>query len=456
MLETYRKGIEVGITKDVRAVGLEDFLNFGVVVNRDRLLFRDDGTADFTDSNGNIVNSINGDGLKILRPLLSGKNIGDTILELSNQYKNVSRIRIQRETIVFVRKLYSSNLIELSDINGIVEIPAWKMEPITDVHMFITHKCNLRCIHCLIVKEKRKELTTSEFINLVDDFAELGCTHLDITGGETTTKKGFLDIAKHAQSKGISVGLATNGTNWIEEDIRKLIDLHPEKVNISIYSFDPGVHDYITQKSGSFEKSIRFAKKLIQAGIKVNFKCMVMKENFNSFAGISDLAKSMGVGVQFDAHITSKINGDKSPLGHRLSDEQLQRFIKSPYCSFEDRTMVTSDTIVCNAGVDRASVNAYGDISPCAVFPISIGNVKEYSLEEIWRESPILKDIRKMRFKDFGKCGSCALLQQCSPCPGASFLEQGNYRESPEWSCNFTNIAVQIKQKGGELIEKRK
>lgn len=323
------------------------------------------------------------------------------------------------------------------------------MEPVTDVHLFITHKCNLNCVHCLIVDKKDKELQADDFKEVIDDFIELGCTHLDVTGGETTTKKGFLDIVDYAQSKDLSVGLATNGTNWQEEDVERLLGLNPEKVNISIYSADSLTHDTITQKAGSFAKSVKFAQRLIETGIQVNFKCMVMGRNFESFSTVEQLARDVGAGYQFDAHITAKVDGDISPLKERLSDDQLWKFVNSPFCAPPRTKTATSDTIVCTAGVDRAAINAYGDVFPCAAFPISIGNIKEKKLSEIWYESEILNEIRALRFKDMGRCGTCPLLNVCSPCPGASYLEQGDFKLSPDWSCKVANMIAQ-KQKGGE------
>lgn len=395
--------------------------------------------------------SINKNGLEIINPLVSGKTLGEVASDLSADHQSVSKIQIQQETITFLRKMYSRGLIQAIGESGETKIPNWAMEPITDVHMFITHRCNLNCIHCLIVPERRKELRVIDFIGLIDDFVDLGCTHLDITGGETTIKKGFLDLVDYTCSKNLSVGVATNGTNWREEDLERLIGLKPEKVNISIYSSEPNIHDQITQKLGSFEKSLSLAQRLISTGIHVNFKCMVMRENFESFQSVKQLAEKLGAGYQFDAHITSKINGDVSPLVHRLSNDQLWEFINSPYCTTRDKKGIDPDSIVCSAGVDRASINAYGDVHLCAVFPINVGNVKERSLKEIWKESPVLKEVRTMRFEDMGKCGSCALLQQCSPCPGASFLEQGDFRKSPEWSCKFTKMLVEVK-KGGNKV----
>jgi len=426
----------------------EEVLKLHVSTSPDRTYLALEKEANFKNLEGFNLCTINEDGIQIINHLFSGKTLGETLPVLISENHRTPPIKIRQQVFTFLHRLYARSLIQISDEAGEIKVPNWAMEPLTDVHLFITHKCNLDCIHCLIVSEKRKELTAQEFMGVVDDLVQLGCTDLDITGGEITTKRGFLDLIDHATSKNLSVGVGTNGTSWSNEELERLINLKPEKVNISIYSADSGVHDQITQRPGSFDRSVSLASRLIQAGIPVNFKCMIMRANFNSFETVARLAKTLGAGYQFDAHITSKTDGNPSPLAKRLSDHQLWKFVRSPWCTPAKEKMVTADTIVCNAGVDRVSINAYGDVHPCAVFPIKVGNVGENRLPEIWENSPLLNEIRIFRFRDFGKCGFCPLLTRCSPCPGASYLEQGNFRETPDWSCKLTKMIIEAQREG--------
>ena len=55
----------------------------------------------------------------------------------------------------------------------------------------ITRKCNANCIHCIVNAgcEKQDELTNSEIITLLEDFGDLGCKNVVITGGEPLLRK---------------------------------------------------------------------------------------------------------------------------------------------------------------------------------------------------------------------------------------------------------------------------
>lgn len=417
-----------------------------MVLSPGKILITTEVGAEIRNLDGKSLTTINPVGLEIMKELFSGKSIAETESHFATNYPNIPTERVRRETEQFIRKLYARGFINLLSNGKEAEIAPWKTEPITDAHLFITHHCNLECIHCLKVEEKRKELSIPKLKKLIDDLVEMGCTHLDMTGGEVTTKKGFLDLVEYAVVKGLAVGIGTNGTNWSEENMRRVIQLQPRKVNISIYSSNPGIHDSITTHKGSFYKSLEFAKRLIASGITVNFKCMVMKENFDTFEQVFELARQIGAGYQFDAHIIPMENGDTKPLEHRISEDQLCKFVHSRFYTSRNKNGATGESLVCTAGTDRISINAYGDVSPCAVFPINVGNINDTPLREIWEESTTLKSIRELRFKDMEKCGTCPLLPKCTPCPGTGYIEHGNFRETPLWSCKSTEALM----KGGE------
>jgi len=56
-------------------------------------------------------------------------------------------------------------------------------------------------------------------------------------------------------------------------------------------------------------------------------------------------------------------------------------------------------------------VSSTGDVTPAGFLPIALGNVRERSLVEIYRDDPLLRDIRAARFG--GKCGWCEYRDLC-------------------------------------------
>ena len=91
----------------------------------------------------------------------------------------------------------------------------------------LTHRCNLRCIHCylgnkeVINGKREEELSTTQWISIIDQITDAGCLYLLITGGEPLLRKDFGAIYRHAKTKGLMVTVFTNGT-LITDDLLDL------------------------------------------------------------------------------------------------------------------------------------------------------------------------------------------------------------------------------------------
>ncbi len=82
----------------------------------------------------------------------------------------------------------------------------------------LTHRCNLTCLHCY-AKEAidagaadRPELSTPQWINIIEQIKAAGCLYLLITGGEPLLRNDFAAIYSYAKRQGFLVTLFSNGT----------------------------------------------------------------------------------------------------------------------------------------------------------------------------------------------------------------------------------------------------
>jgi hypothetical protein len=81
-------------------------------------------------------------------------------------------------------------------------------------HISIANPCNLTCSFCCFANRTLKEMLTFEQITkAIDSFVELGATGMEITGGgEPTLHPDFGRVVNYAYSKGLKIGVVTNGT----------------------------------------------------------------------------------------------------------------------------------------------------------------------------------------------------------------------------------------------------
>lgn len=362
------------------------------------------------------------------------------------------------------------------------EMPDWTAENgyLWSVHWELTYRCNEKCIHCInpVYEDSRnsksrleteKELTTKEALDLVDEFLEMGVFQLTLSGGEGTLRRDFLEIFKYARSKGFSVTVMTNGLKWKDNLFEQVCAHWPHSVDISVYSADPVEHDKVTRVPGSYERTLATYKKLSARGLKVNISSIQMKDTVKGYKAVEELGESLGADVSIDIAMFPKLNGDKDPQTHSVDSHDdlmiLAATEGSPLevdGSDEEREQgrnrfASPDDIICRAGRVNITVDPTGSVTPCLLFPLSIGSIKDTSVSEIWNKSVINTEGRNFtgEDKDFTVgnliyCGQQEYCSYCSVCPGKNFLESGNPMMPAPGSCKVSKARYEV----AELLRK--
>lgn len=306
------------------------------------------------------------------------------------------------------------------------------------VQLEITKQCNLDCVHCYVDHELHDtQLTFKEIKSLLDELAELGVLQLTITGGEAMTRPDFWEIIEYGKEKGFYLRLLTSGTLLTQKDAARLKKLAIGQVHISLYSANPKTHEAITNRKGSFEKSLKALRLLKDEGVEVLVKSVVLKQNRDDLLQLANLCKSLDCSLRIDTNITPAENAVRDPLSMRLSAAELKEFLADPKhfelivangdseyaCSWFER-VETSGT-VCDVGISSAVIDAYGKVQPCALYP-AIDNIRQRSFREIWQKNETIKKLRAINYEDRTECVSCEVLPYCTPCAAFSKLENND------------------------------
>lgn len=321
------------------------------------------------------------------------------------------------------------------------------------VHLDLTYKCNLNCIHCYITAEDKPELSTLQIKDILNQLAKAGVLYLTLSGGEIFTRKDFFEIASYVRELHFALRLLTNGILIDEKIADKIASLYPELVGISIYSTKPKIHDSITQQTDSLEKSILAAKILRQREVRVKLSNVIMEQNVNDYSSVHELAQELGATFQADYRISPKTNGSQHPLKFHINDEQL-------YCILSDPIFVTANepelqesysgifnTFPCGAAHMSCYISPYGDVYPCVQFPISCGNLKENSFINIWKESPQILDVRSITIPRLKFCSKCEFFQHCRLCIGLNYTEEGSVFLPSKRTCKEAKFMKQLNKR---------
>lgn len=317
---------------------------------------------------------------------------------------------------------------------------------ISSLQFELSSRCNERCIHCYIPNDKKNhgfDMPTAKVKSILDEFAAMGGIHVTLSGGEAFLHKDIIEIARYCREKDLKITILSNLISLKDEQIEALKELNISLIQVSLYSMDPGIHDFITTVKGSFVKTKEAIEKLVAADIPVQISCPVMKANYKGYDKVLDYARLHKIKSQTDYIIMARSDLDTENLANRLSLEEtevLLRDIIEHDIQYREQTLEqlpVSDEIqfnlerfkkqpVCGVGYDNCCITANGDVYPCAGWQdMVLGNVYRQSLQEIWENSPKIKELRKITQASFPECLKCEARDYCARCLVRNYNENG-------------------------------
>ncbi len=328
------------------------------------------------------------------------------------------------------------------------------------IQWHITNLCNLHCEHCYQDDFSTKRdldwpglaKVSDNLLHTLREWGQKACIH--VTGGEPLLKPELLPLLDHldVQSAVDELGIITNGLLLDREKMRTLSDFSKlKKIKISLDGADPETNDSIRSK-GVFEKVMENLGSATKEGrFEVIVMFTVMKKNLRNLPSLFKLCQDSGVsGLIIERFIP--LGKGKGVLNKVLDREEwnemmgmLARFFAIegddhsilPYQAFQIRFTEGEPELLgapCVIGVDGLCIMPEGDVFPCRRFPVSVGNLLETPLKQIWNQSDLLQELRKKENLK-GRCGRCGI-ENCRGCRSLAFaLTQDYLAEDPHCGC---------------------
>ena len=300
----------------------------------------------------------------------------------------------------------------------------------------ITSVCNLKCYYCYSSsgKPSEDELTTSEIKKIIKDLASSGVFFIYFLGGEPFMKKDFIDILKYCDEVGIGTMVTTNGTLINEAIAKKIKKYNVTNVRVSIDSHKEKTNNKIRGREFAFSKAMEGFKALskhkpFQFGISTTLG----PDNYKHINDVVKLAKEYGCdhiqltpisatgravesGIFLNdkqmKYVQNKLRKLRqkekdilidAPEGVVYKDTQRQVYI--------DKT-VKPDIMGCNAGRTCIAIQNNGNLGYCLLERTVVGNIKNQSLMENWKEIN-----KKILAKERIMCKNCKNKDVCEgPC----------------------------------------
>jgi len=127
----------------------------------------------------------------------------------------------------------------------------------TQIHLSVTDRCFLPCLHCDIWKNEAVDLPGEVWRDALDRLAQwVGPASVNFVGGEPLLRTDLEDLFAHATSLGNTVTFNTNAWLLKEKRVRRMADAGVEIVYISMDGAREATVDHSRGRAGSWQKCI--------------------------------------------------------------------------------------------------------------------------------------------------------------------------------------------------------
>lgn len=232
-------------------------------------------------------------------------------------------------------------------------------------HLEISSKCNMHCSYCYVGKKDKKDLTTKQWCDIINNLANAGIFQVSFGGGEPTLRTDLFELAKEVQENGMNLAMTTNGVSLIRLDGNKL-KKYFKQINVSWHG-----------NAEIFEEALMFLQDHeIPRGINYTYS--------RSYAWHNGMVKYLA--KEYDAELLYLVY--KPVIKDKKNQIKASDVYKVAKISSDEgiRTAVDGPCVdICLAKKKFIDVDCGGNVLPCSFIRKPIGNLLEKDFKEIWK-----------------------------------------------------------------------
>ena len=324
-----------------------------------------------------------------------------------------------------------------------------------------TQSCELACIHCratAMARRDAQELTTSEAKGLFEQIASFQGRpqpHLVITGGDPLQRPDLFELIGYARGLGLSVSATPAGTALLTEKvINQFKEAGISSLALSLDGSTPELHDAFRGVKGSYRWTMDGARAIINQGIPLQINTMVTESALPDLPAVHQVIQGMGITrwalffliatgrgrtlaqvtpeasermlnwlweVNRARDTSFMIKTTEAHHYRRIAVQRMQRHMSEAdiFATPVGRGFGIRD------GNGIVFVSHRGEVYPSGFLPLSAGSVREHSLVELYRESPLFQKLRDAE-QLTGKCGDCSFRIICGGSRARAYAATGD------------------------------
>jgi len=301
----------------------------------------------------------------------------------------------------------------------------WREPPI-GLLAELTHRCPLACPYCsnpLELTARARELSTAEWLRVLEEAAALGVLQLHLSGGEPTLRTDLEAIVARARALELYSNLITAGVGVSERRLEALVAAGLDHVQLSVQDVDPEGCDRIGGFKGSLARKLAFARAVRRLGLPLTLNAVVHRHNLDRLERFVELALELEADRLEVAHVQYygwALANRAALMPTRAQLDRSVAIVKEARERWGDRLAI--DFVVpdyyathpkpCVSGWGRAVILVAPDgrVLPChaahTIPGLDFPNVKDRPLAWIWQESPAFQRFRGLDWMQ-EPCRSC-------------------------------------------------
>jgi AdoMet-dependent heme synthase len=342
----------------------------------------------------------------------------------------------------------------------------------------VTRSCDLVCAHCraeAIPARNPAELTTAEGRTLIDQVASFGQPWplLVLTGGDPMKRPDLVELVTYASARRLPVAFSPSATPLLTPSaLHELRAAGLKAVSLSVDGASAAVHDAFRGIDGVFARTMALWDAALECGLKVQINTTVARLNLRDLPAIARmlfergamtwstfLLVPVGRGTTLEQISPQECEDvmnfvydvglalpTKTTEGHHYKRVVLERTVLKRLGVPPERVLGLGATYYglraklgpmpsgelsrrtpmdVNAGRGFVFVSHVGTVHPSGFLTASAGDVRAKTLNEIYRTSTLLSELRDVSLLG-GRCGLCEFAPVCGGSRSRAFATTGD------------------------------
>jgi pyrroloquinoline quinone biosynthesis protein E len=305
----------------------------------------------------------------------------------------------------------------------------------------ITHRCPLHCVYCsnpLQMAQTKSELSTRDWVRVFEEARGLGILHLHLTGGEPLARVDLKELVQAAHDAELYTNLITSGIGLPEARLGALVDAGLDHIQLSFQDSRDEPANWIAGTKAHAHK-VLLSKIIKRFPVAFTMNLVVHRQNLDhleEMIGFAEQLKPDRLEIAHAQYYGWALKNRDTLIPTREQLESCLRIVEAAQERLSGRMKI--ECVVpdyyarypkaCMGGWGRRLIliDPSGQALPChaaGVIPgMCFDNVREHSLDWIWRESAAFQRFRgeqwmpepcrscERRAEDFGGCRCQAFL----------------------------------------------